>query len=100
MSPSHTRRNENTKLSTSEISEDEVPEPGLPQPVFGTEEYIKVSKWQTNKVFMFLSATAATCITAVAVSPNVMVLSAAISIWVGALLLARYLLINAYRKYR
>lgn len=100
MSPSHTRRNQRAKITIEELSEDEAPEPGLPRPVIGSEEFIKVSKWQTNRVFVFLGATATACLATVAASPNAMVLTAAALIWVGALLLARFLLTGAYRRRR
>jgi len=98
MPPSHIRRYPHQKFIIEELSEDETPEPGLPRPVVGSEEFIKVRKWQTSRVFVFLGATAATTLSAVAVSPNAMVLAAAGLIWAGALLLARFLLTSAYRS--
>jgi hypothetical protein len=99
MSPSHVRRNQRAKV-IEELSEDEAPEPGLPRPVFGSEEFVKVRKWQTNRTFVFLGATATACLAAVAASPNAMVLAAIGLIWAGALLLAWFLITSTYHGRR
>lgn len=100
MHPSHAGRKENIQLNIEEISEDELPQPGLPVPVVGVEEFIKVRKWQVNRVFVFLTAIAGTCLSAVVASQSLVVLGAVIAIWVGAVLLAKFLLTGTYRRHR
>lgn len=98
MRPSDVRRDEHIQVNIEDLSEDEAPQPGLPQPVVGTEEFIKVTKWRINKVFGFLTATAGACLWAVAAAPNVTVLVAAVAIWAGSVFLARFLLAGTYRN--
>lgn len=98
MRPSHTEREKHVQLNIDDLSEDEVPEPGLPQAVFGTEEFVKVRKWKINKVFCFLGATAVTCMSAVVAAPHLAVFGAVVAIWTGSVFLARFLLAGAYRN--
>lgn len=98
MRPSDIRRDKHIQLNNEELSEDEVPQPGLPWPVIGTEEFVKVRKWQINRVFGFLVAIAATCMSAVVTAPHAAVLGIAVAVWAGSVFLARFLLAGAYRN--
>jgi hypothetical protein len=98
MRPSDTRGAKQPKQHLKDISEELLPEPGLPRPVIGSEEFVKVNKWQVNRVFGFLTGSTATCMAGVAAAPNLEVLGAAVAIWAGSVVLAMFLLAHAYRR--
>jgi hypothetical protein len=82
-----------------ELSEDETP-PGRTSPVLAEEGYARVRKWRIQRVFYFLTAISALCLTAVALVPRPTMQATALGIWVASAGLARFLLAGAYERSR
>jgi hypothetical protein len=82
------------------LPEDGVPAPAIPRSVNGSEEAVTIRKWHVNRVFIFLTATTAACMAAVAAAPNPAVLGAVAAIWAGSVILAMFLLGGTYRDGR
>jgi hypothetical protein len=98
MQPSDIRRRQQLNLKIEYISEDLLPEPGMPKPVIINEEPVKIMKWSINRMFHFLAGTSVTCLAVVAAVPNPAVQGTACAICAGSFGLAKVTLAKAYRQ--
>jgi hypothetical protein len=101
--PGDTRHIQHVELTfkySEELSEDEIPRPGRPDPVIASETYTRVRKWHIKRVFYFLTCSSALCLAAVALVPRPAVQATALGIWATSAGLARFLLTGTYRKSR
>ena len=85
------------KVKIEYLSEDLVPEPGKPEPVVGSIESIKVTKWYINRVLGFLAGSTIACLGVAAAVPNPAVQGTAAAICAGSFGLARFLLAKVCR---
>jgi hypothetical protein len=92
------QRLELTFKYSDELSENEDPEPGMPQITLLAQDYVKVKKWHVRRVFYFLTSTSALCLATVALVPKPAVQVTALGIWATSAGLAQFLLATAYRK--
>ena len=94
----HIQRVEVTFKYSEDLSEDEIPRPGRPDPVLAPDSYSRFRKWRINRVFYFLTSSSALCLAAVTLVPRPAVQATALGIWVTSAGLARFLLTGTYRK--
>lgn len=94
----HSQHVELTFTYLEELSEHELPRPGRTDPVIAEEDCARVRKWHVQRVFYFLMATSALCLTAVALVPRPAVQATALGIWLASAGLARFLLSGAYQR--
>jgi hypothetical protein len=99
--PGDTRHIQHVELTfkySEELSEDEIPRPGRPDPVLAPDSYSRFRKWRIKRVFYFLTSSSALCLAAVTLVPRPAVQATALGIWAASAGLARFLLTGAYLK--
>jgi hypothetical protein len=94
----HIQHVELTFRYSEELSEDEIPRPGRPDPVLAPDSYARFRKWRIKRVFYFLTCSSALCLAAVTLVPRPAVQATALGIWATSAGLARFLLTGTYPK--
>jgi hypothetical protein len=94
----HIQHVELTFRYSEELSEDEIPRPGRPDPVLAPDSYARFRKWRIKRVFYFLTCSSALCLAAVTLVPRPAVQATALGIWATSADLARFLLTGTYPK--
>jgi hypothetical protein len=96
----HVQHVELTFRYSEELSEDEIPRSGRPDPVLVPDSYARFRKWRIKRVFYFLTSSSALCLAAVTLVPEPAVQATALGIWVTSAGLARFLLTGTDRKHK